>query len=623
MFQVASFHKTRLRFASSLFLRPLLDQKPMLFLLLGALLILGASQSLILFFLGPFLRVLLGPGLSQELISVAELLPGRMGSGLGISGNLVISTQDLIWLAPGSLFLAGHLRSLSLYAYQLSTARIALYIAKNYRDRFFAALLQQDYLYIHRKSPAEWMSALMNDVLFLQARFSDILNSFIRDGVIMISAFVSLLFIHPPLAGVLMVLAPFVSWGMGRTGKRIAYFAGAFQKQLASMAGYILEVRQRFDFIRAQGGEGYESKRWQQLNLAYYRTIRKSLLIRSAFAPVMEWLGFSLFAAVLYFFSGQASAEGAGGEKLVIMLAALGILLRPLRNIGEQIARLQETRGALKRSLGVFYDTALQQRPSLRSLPPPSEKKAAINSTAASLRISRLSVGYFPAVAAISISNLEISAGKGIAIVGPSGSGKSTLLRCLAGLIRPLIWEASREFEVWSRSCSMVAQEPFLFEDSLSRNLVYGHPDPSGPGSADIERCLGMAGVFEDVLKLPGGLQHRVQAIQKNLSGGQMQRLVIARALLRPAGFLLLDEASSAIDAEAERGLLKRLFGYCRAEQKGLIAVTHRLQCIDEFDEIWFLEQGRLIAKGPHAKLLAHARYREFYGSSQDADTAG
>ncbi|MCB9229866.1 MAG: ABC transporter ATP-binding protein [Deltaproteobacteria bacterium] len=608
------------RLATPLFLKPLLARKRSLVSLCLALAALGLSQSLILFFLGPFLRVLLGSGLHQEQILIQDLLPEGLMKLSGLKAGTGIQTSLLIWTVPGALFFAACIRSVALYGCQLSMAAIALYMSKNYRDRFFEALLQQNFLYIRRRSPAEWMSALMNDVLFLQTRFTDILGSVIRDGIMMCSAIVSLLIICWPLALLLLLISPLVALGMGKTGKRIAYFAEAFQKELAAMASHIFEVRQRFDFIRAQAGEQREIGRWQALNQAYYRMIRRSLLIRAAFAPVMEWLGFLLFAAAIFFFSGHSGFPvEINGENLLITLAALGMLLRPLRNVGEQFARFQETWGALQRSLQVFSDTASCHIS-------PKEGSGANQHIAKTkncdLFIHHVAVGY-SSCPAVRVENLAILQGQGIAIVGPSGSGKSTLLRCLAGLIEPQIWDTSQEYRSWCQSCSAVAQEPFLFEDSLIDNLLYGHPDAGNLSDSDIWEALRRAGVSEDVRLFPDGLNHQIQAVQQNLSGGQIQRLVIARALLRPARVFLLDEATSAIDAAAERSFLHSLLKECRTNQKSLVAVTHRLQCLADFDEIWFLEKGHLVAKGTHATLLLQcSRYREFYGASETGSSA-
>ena len=610
------------RLGAGLFLKPLYSRKkPVIFLLL-ALLVLALSQSLILFCLGPFLKVLLGPGLSQEQVLLSDLLPEKLMSLLNLSSGLALDSGLLIWLVPGGLLVAGALRSVSLYVYQFNTAVIALFITKNYRDRFFEALLGRQYLYIRTRSPAEWMSALMNDVLFLQARFTDILNSFIRDGVVMVSALASLYIIYWPLAVILTGIAPFIAFGMGRTGKRIAYFAEAFQKELASMAGHILEIRQRFDFIRAQQGEAKEARRWGLLNSAYYLMIRKSLFIRAAFAPVMEWLGFTVFAIIIVIFSGEHAGEQFTGDKLVILLAALGILLRPLRNIGEQMARFQETRGSLQRSLNVFQETAAEQSDISACDPKPLLKEKPVSEDW-TLEISDLQSGYEAGRSAVKASNVSLQSGKSIALVGPSGSGKSTLLKTLAGLINPTVWKASGDHKEWSRKSSMVGQEPFLFEDSLRNNLIYGLPSELSPTRADLDAALAKSHMTSEVAELKGGVNHQIQAVQRNLSGGQIQRLVIARALLRPADLILFDEATSAIDSKTEQALLSALIKDCKKDKKGFLAITHRLQCLSEFDEIWFFEHGSLIAKGTHQQLMSTKRYREFYGSSQVDISAG
>ena len=201
--------------------------------------------------------------------------------------------------------------------------------------------------------------------------------------------------------------------------------------------------------------------------------------------------------------------------------------------------------------------------------------------------------------------------------MGPSGSGKSTLLKTLAGLIPATVWDADCKAQDWTGSGSMVGQEPFLFEDSLRNNLLYGHPAEESLSEDEIQKSLEKSCVLQEVAALPGGTDHQVQAVQRNLSGGQIQRLVIARALLRPANVWYFDEATSSVDADAENRLLKNLLESCRSGGKTLLAVTHRLGSVPDFDEVWFLEQGRLVAAGTHAELTELPRYREFYGATE------
>ena len=161
-----------------------------------------------------------------------------------------------------------------------------------------------------------------------------------------------------------------------------------------------------------------------------------------------------------------------------------------------------------------------------------------------------------------------------------------------------------------SKSSSMVAQEPFLFDDTITENLVYAIDQR--PSEQALWRALAVVNVDREVAAAPNGLTSRVRAIGSNLSGGQLQRLTIARGLLRQRPIWLLDEATSAIDAKSEREITLRLMAACKEQGAIFVAVTHRLQWLDAYDEVWFVEHGTILYVGTHRALLEQTRYRQF-----------
>jgi ABC-type multidrug transport system fused ATPase/permease subunit len=206
--------------------------------------------------------------------------------------------------------------------------------------------------------------------------------------------------------------------------------------------------------------------------------------------------------------------------------------------------------------------------------------------------------------------NLSIEPGKAIAIIGPSGAGKSTFLKTLAGLVEAIEWDGTPSWEEVRSDASMVSQEPFLFDDSIAENLCYGLAER--PTEASVWEALETVNIAAEIKALPDGLRTRLRAIGSNVSGGQLQRLVIARSLLRGKSLWLLDEATSAVDAKSEKDITLRLIGACRAEGRALLAVTHRLTWLEAFDAVWFVEDGEVRLAGPHAALLRERRYRDY-----------
>lgn len=580
---------------------PLLSQKKRFAVMMPALVALALGDGLFLLMMGSFTKALFGdPG---QAVPVRDLLPPAV---MNFFPSWQDRAVDHLWLAtavPVAISVAGILKAGATYFYQVSQQALALFMAKSYREKLFAAVVSLPYVEIRKRSPGEWMSLVMNDVMVLQNRFSDVLQVLVRHSFGISIGFVWLLIIHWRTAVVMALLAPFIALGMGRTGKRIARYAEAFQRELTRIAGSVLDLRARFDFIRAQGAEGFEKRRFREKNVAYYRMILKSIFVRSAFAPALEFLGFGLFAAVV-FLVGRGFLGDFTPEMMLRFFAALGLMLKPLKEVGEQLARYHETRGTLAQSIATFERLSElgAKAPKSRTQPPTGT---------GGLRLKRIKAGM-GAEARFSAENLALEPGRAVAVIGPSGAGKSTLLKTLAGLVEPLEWDADLSWDEATRRMSMVSQDPFLFDDSLGTNLTYGLDEAEKPSDDELWRALETVNIGGEVRSWPKGLETRLFAVGSNVSGGQLQRLVIARGLLRQKPMWLLDEATSAVDPHTERDITQRLIAACKESGRALLAVTHRLTWLDAFDEVWFVEGGKLALKGPHARLMQDSRYREY-----------
>lgn len=623
-------HDTK-QYVKDLFLAPVWLCKAQIVKIIFALIVLTIAQSAFLFLVQPFLHVLF-QGVGQDVF-LKDFVPENyraivveyFGEGLL---QFSLPYKNLIYVVPFMIFLAGFLKALAGYLYLFNQEYIAIYVAKQYRNKLIGAILSLSYLDIKKRSPGDWMSIVMNDVVFLQTRFSDVANTFVRGGVSIVSCLIVLAWINWPSALVIVCLAPFLMFSMGRAGKKISYFTEAFQRELARMSAAVLDIRSRFDFIRAQHGEEVERERFNVLNERYYKMMRGSIMIRSAFGPVLELIGFAIFAGFVFVIGHGYFKEWFNVEIMALFFGALGLLLRPLRDFGEQIAKLNETIGALRKSIEVFQNVEMiafeekqQRQKDIQKCKMYSVLSELKNDADDIISIKKMSV-FIDNRTCFSYESprdvLNIRKGKSIAIVGPSGAGKSTMMKSFAGLLPPDIWEATQQWTDFSSSVSMVSQDPFLFHDTLRENLIYGARE--NLQEDEIWEVLKTVHVIDEIKKLPQKLDTMTYAITANLSGGQIQRLVIARALLRKKPLLLLDEATSAIDAMSEKDILERLIDECKTHHKSLLAITHRMQWLDKFDEIWFLEAGHIRLQGNYKQLLTHERFSEFCSICKQAD---
>jgi ABC-type multidrug transport system fused ATPase/permease subunit len=584
-------------FLLSLLVETFREHKKSVVILVLSLMTLSISQSLLIVLAGPFIQILLSSKTST--ITLLDLFPHKDMIFASTLAGFTLEIKQLSILLPLLLVAFAFGRGLASYFYQISVGDLALYVCKKYRDRLFLAIVKMPYLKGKEKTSAQWMSLLMNDVIYLQNRLLDVVNACLRDSVTMLACLGTLFFIHWPIAVLLLAISPFVGRGVGGVGEKISLYAKEFQEKMGLIADYILELRKRFLFIRAQQGEALEEQRFHEINNAYYQDVKKSILIRASFAPCIELMGFVSFSLIIWL-ATRANIEWFHPSNLFVFFGALGAFLKPLRNLGEQLGRFKETTGALQGSLPIL-------------LYPPFETKIPISGKTIQLPVVIESASFRMAEGkGIEAFGLELSPGCAIALVGASGGGKSTLLRGLSGLISPIKWESQCEWSLLADDTTYVSQEPFLFNDSVAENLQYGNNLFTNKKDSSLLRMsLRKVHLEAEVDQFPEKLEE--EPLHINISGGQRQRLVLARSLLQQKKIMLWDEATSSIDPNMEKEILMEVIQHIKNENKILLAATHRVDTLPLFDQVWFVKEGKVALKGVHQELLLDPTYREFF----------
>ena len=291
--------------------------------------------------------------------------------------------------------------------------------------------------------------------------------------------------------------------------------------------------------------------------------------------------------------------------ELIQFLSAMALLLKPLKVLGEQFARIQETVGALKEGMQIF------ERTSALGLPREGLKDTRVQN----LSFNKMSCGYIGQERFFAES-LSFEAGTATAVVGPSGAGKSTLIKTLVGLLEPISWDGNHSWLECASNTSFVSQNPFLFSDSIRGNLCYGLEEV--PPDDELWALLDKVGLKSTLIEMKSGLDSSVEAVRSNFSGGQVQRLVLCRSLLQKKQILVLDEATSAIDAATEGQVNELVIKRCHEENTILLSVTHRMNYLAEFDQILFVEEGKILLKGKYNDLLKEERFKAFLQDARD-----
>ncbi len=574
------------------FLPPLLACKKQLVLLFFSLLIITLMQALFLLLTGPVLTLLFSD--PQATLSLAQLSPQAARLLPEVSFPRAFF---LLWL-PLLLALTGFIKSACAYLFRYCQNYISLWMAKHLRQELCTAIIAQPYESFLHKPAAHWMSIVMNDTFLLQTRFSDIMTCFVRNAAQVCTCVVVLAWLHYPSALALIVIACMLTFILRNLSRRIVAFAAEYQAKLADISARVMDLRQRFEFIRSQGGMALEMQKFADSSQAYYRAVRRSILVRTGLSPLSEFIGVVIFAAVVLLINQRLWLLDSAPVVIVQFLVALGMVLKPLRNFTDQLSALQETRGALQSCCKIL---ALP-RPQLT----PTKSIAARQKDFVIERV----VIPCDTDDELVFTALPIKFGTITALIGSSGAGKSSLAKVLAGLITPSQWQCQHDLASLSQQVSYAGQKPFLFHDTLQDNLCYGLSQQKKAG--DLEASAKIA-YYLKVLQLDKDLRSIFNPLTPELSGGQLQKLTIIRALLRPASILVLDEITAAIDMEMERIIIDELRTIARRDRLCILVITHRQQLLPIFDQVWLAQRGQPLLQGRHEEQLdRHASYRAF-----------
>jgi ABC-type multidrug transport system fused ATPase/permease subunit len=451
-------------------------------------------------------------------------------------------------------------------------------------------------LSFHReRSTGELLAHADNDVMVA----SEVINPLpFSTGLVVLIVFsvIALLLVDPVLAFVGFVLFPAMSLLNQYYTRRVERPAEEVQRRVGEVSSIAHASFEGVVVVKTLGREDAEVARVNAKSEALRDARVRVGALRALFEPTLDSLPNFGIIAVLGVGGWRVSTGAVTPGDLVQVMALFTLLAFPMRVVGFLLEEMPRSVVALDRIDGVLSarPEALPSRPV--SLPPGLLDVVA----------EQVEYGHLEGRSVLSDCDLRIDGGEVVALVGPTGCGKTTLCELLAGLDRPdrgVIRVGGVDLATAARAelrstVALVFQESFLFADTLAQNISLG----AEVGEAAVRWAAGVAQVARYVESLPGGYGTEVGERGVTLSGGQRQRVALARALVRRPRFLLLDDATSAVDATVESRILHGL----RAElEMTTLIVAHRLSTIALADRVLFMQDGRIVAAGPHGELLA------------------
>ncbi|MFL6262526.1 MAG: ABC transporter ATP-binding protein [Thermoanaerobaculia bacterium] len=466
------------------------------------------------------------------------------------------------------------------------------------RNVYFGALERQAPSFFHQYPTGDLMARATNDLQAVRMLCGPAIMYMTNTLFMAIGALFFMTRISLPLMLLALAPMPLVVLSTTIVGRRIHALFTAVQGRFSDVTTKVQENLSGVRVVRAYAREAREEAEFDQVNELYLEGNRRLAALSTAFQPLLQGLVGLGFAAVLWYGGLLVIRSRISIGEFVTFHLYLGRLVWPMIAIGWVVNLTQRGTASLARIRKV-----LDTQPAIRDEEPLVDPGA----IQGEVSFRDLSFAYREGVPVLSGIDLEVPAGKTVAVVGRTGSGKSTLLALIPRLIDPphgalRVDRTDVRHLPLARLRSgigMVPQETFLFSATIRENIALGRPDATLEQVAEAAR---LAGLGPDLEAFPNGLDTVVGERGLTLSGGQKQRVTLARALLRSPSLLLLDDCLSAVDTQTEEHILANLRTVFRG--RTVFLVSHRISTVKDADMILVLDQGRIVERGSHGQLI-------------------
>jgi len=472
------------------------------------------------------------------------------------------------------------------------------------RDAIFAHALRLDATYHDRVGPGELMSRASSDSEHV-ARMMDAIGHTIGYLLTVLAVSVVLLLIDWGLALIVLIPLPVISVAAWAYSRRYHARTERLQESWGEAATLVEETVAGIRVVKGLGAGRPLAAQFRTRSDTIVGRALDIARLDAAFMPVLDFLPLLGLLGVLWLGGRRVISGDLSVGSFVAFNAYVAMLVWPLRVLGQRVTTLQKAMGASAR-----ISEVLDAEPQLREARHPAE----LPHPSGAVRLENVLFGHEGDPPILDGLDLEVAPGESLALVGATGSGKSTVAGLLARLYDPdggrvlLDGHDVRELRLSDvrRAVALVFEETFLFTDSVRENIRFALPDAD---DAAVERAAQLAGAAEFIAALPDGYDTVLGERGFSLSGGQRQRIAIARAILADPAVLVLDDATSAVDATKEHEIRAALATVMSG--RTTLVIAHRPATIALADRVAVLEGGRIVEQGTHAALLRTSpRYR-------------
>ena len=518
--------------------------------------------------------------------------------------------QSLLLLIPFLIIIAFATKGISLYMAKFLMINVAEEVKKKIQMNMLSSFIKADTEYIENKHTGKYISNLNFDVNQITMMLSTSFLNFFKDGFTLIGLLSVMFFQNWRLSLIAIVMIPLASLTAKRLGKRMGKVTTEAQEKSGDLNKYLIDLFKNHKIIKIFQREKFENDRSEKfVNDLKEKQIKISTVFIRA-TPIMEILT-GIMIAILIFYSGKLIMnDQLSLNNFFSFLAAMMLAYQPVRSLATINIGIGQGLSAGKRILPIIDSKNLIEA---------NDDKKEINLKNGEIEFIDVNFNYLSNIEnhVLKDINIKIIGNKMTALVGQSGSGKSTLLNLIPRIYDPksgmlkVDGQNIKEINLNSlrKEISIVDQNVTLFDDTVFNNIKYAKPDAKDEEiykAADLSMCR------DFIEKLNQKYQTMIGENGVKLSGGEKQRLSIARAFLKDSKIILLDEATSSLDSETEEKIQKALDKLTL--NKTTVVIAHRLSTILNSDKIYVMDKGIVVDSGNHEQLLEKSQtYKNFY----------
>ena len=508
--------------------------------------------------------------------------------------------RDMLLLIPGIAILVFFLKGLGSYGSEYLMNYIGENIIRFFRDSLYEKITDLPISFIHKEKTGALMSRITNDVNIVKGMVSTAVINIFRDFFSVIAFLFVIFYRDWQLALGAFIVLPLAFYPIILFGRRVRKFSTGTQETMADLNSFLHETFVGSKIIKIFNLQDFEKNSFKEKTEKLFYFEMKKVMAKALSSPVMEFLG-GLGIAFIIWFGGLRVINGTSTPGTFFsFLTAVMMLYDPVKKLSRLNNTIQEGVASATR----IFDVLEEESVILEKNNPDT-----LEGNSFDIEFNNVSFAYNDNEApALNNINLKVLPGEILALVGMSGGGKTSLVNLVPRLYDVtkgsllIAGKNIKDFSVKSLRdhISIVTQEPILFNESVKDNIRYGKMDAT---DLEIENAAKAAFAHDFIQGFPKGFDTVIGELGSRLSGGEKQRICIARALIKNSPILILDEATSALDSQAERVVQKALENLMKGRTSFVIA--HRLSTIDYASRIILLKNGSIKEEGTHDELMA------------------